>query len=219
MPFFGATMKVVIPRIIRWIYPRRIWTGPAEGNQIYLTFDDGPIPEVTPWVLDLLKEYRAKATFFCIGDNVKKHPEIFRRIVAEGHSIGNHTFNHLNGWSTDTSHYVQNVLKAEKILEINSSAEIRAKNRLFRPPFGRLRPLQAKELQKRGFKLVMWEIISEDYDRKVSSEKCFDNVSKNAKPGSIIVFHDSLKAQKNLEACLPKVLELFSQKGYVFAAL
>ena len=212
-------MKVVTPRIIRWIYPQRIWTGAAEGNQIYLTFDDGPIPEVTPWVLDLLKEYRAKATFFCIGDNGQKHPEIFRRIVAEGQSIGNHTFNHLNGWSTNTVKYVQNTLKAEKILEEYSSAEIRAKNRLFRPPFGKLRSAQAKELQKRGFKLVMWEIITEDYNQKISPEKCFASVSRNAKPGSIIVFHDSLKAQKNLEASLPKVLELFSQKGYVFAAL
>ena len=194
-----------MPRFIQRLYPERIWAFSREEKSIYLTFDDGPIPEVTPWVLDELKKYNAKATFFCIGENVQKHPEIFQRILSEGHSVGNHTFNHLNGWKTATSEYIENVDKAEGQMGNNSKFKIQD-SRLFRPPYGKITSKQAKILQRKGFKIVMWDIISYDYDANTSPEKCLQNVLKNIKPGSVIVFHDSLKAEKNLRFVLPKVL-------------
>ncbi len=195
---------VKMPKFIQWLYPERIWAFSRSKNSVYLTFDDGPIPEVTPWVLDELKKYDAKATFFCIGENVKKHPEIYKRISSEGHAVGNHTFNHLNGVKTTPSNYIENTIQASAL--INS--------KLFRPPYGRIFPKQAKMLQKKGFKIVMWNIISYDYDASISGEKCLQNVLKHIKPGSVIVFHDSLKAEKNLRYVLPKVLEFILEKGW-----
>jgi len=223
----------------KFLYPSLLWNLPKTGNTLYLTFDDGPIPEVTPWVLALLKEYNAKATFFCIGENIVKHPEIFDQILAEGHNVGNHSFNHLNGWKTPTSTYNENVEKAEEIiLEMresrNQRQESRDKNqdfgkeskekrnknlKLFRPPYGKITPKQIKTLQRMGFKIVMWEVISGDFDLKLSPEKCLNNVLKNSKPGSIVVFHDSIKASANLKEVLPKVLEYFHQKGFEFKAI
>lgn len=200
-----------MPRFIQRLYPERIWAFPHKRDSVYLTFDDGPIPEVTPWVLDELKKYNAKATFFCIGENVQKHPEIFQRILSEGHSVGNHTFNHLNGWKTATSEYIENVDKAEGQMGNKSKFKIQD-SRLFRPPYGKLTSKQAKILQRKGFKIVMWDIISYDYDANTSSEKCLQNVLKNIKPGSVIVFHDSLKAEKNLRFVLPKVLQFLIEK-------
>ncbi|MEH6763927.1 MAG: polysaccharide deacetylase family protein [Aequorivita antarctica] len=194
-----------MPRFIQRLYPERTWAFSRKSNAVYLTFDDGPIPEVTPWVLDELKKHNAKATFFCIGENVQKHPEIFRRITAEGHSVGNHTFNHLKGTKTETPAYIKNVLLAEEL--INS--------KLFRPPYGRITSKQARILQEKGFKIVMWDIISYDYDATIAEEKCLQNVLKNIKPGSVIVFHDSLKAEKNLRYVLPKVLEFIGEKNWL----
>lgn len=211
-------MIATVPGFVKWIFQKRIWEGPAIGKNIYLTFDDGPIPEVTPWVLKQLKIYEAKATFFCIGDNVQKHPEILKNIIAEGHAFGNHTFNHLNGWETSTSEYLLNTLKAQQVLEKYLPKHTRIKNPLFRPPYGRIKSKQARELQKRDFRIVMWSILSMDYSQ-ISSEKCLQNVLKNAKSGNIIVFHDSLKAQKNLTEVLPGVLEHFSGLGYSFKSL
>lgn len=196
------------------LYPERIWAFPHAKETVYLTFDDGPIPEVTPWVLDELKKHNAKATFFCIGENVKKHPEIFGRILSEGHSVGNHTYNHLKGTKTETSEYVENVEKAARQLieygsEVPNNSEL-----LFRPPYGKITSEQAKILQKKGFKIVMWTLISYDYDATVSEEKCLQNVLQNIQLGSIIVFHDSLKAEKNLRHALPKVLEYLAEKGW-----
>lgn len=212
-----------MPRFIQWFYPERIWAFPHSKDSVYLTFDDGPIPEVTPWVLDELNKHNAKATFFCIGENIQKHPEIFQRILSEGHSVGNHTFNHLNGWKTPTSEYVENVEKARDWMTDNSEFSpdtFRDQNsELFRPPYGRITSKQAKILQKKGFKIVMWDIISYDYDNSVSEEKCLQNVVENIKPGSIIVFHDSLKAEKNLRYVLPKVLEFITEKGWKFASI
>lgn len=164
------------------------------------------------------KKYNAKATFFCIGENVQKHPEIFRRILAEGHSVGNHTFNHLKGTKTKTSEYVENVEKAEREMINNSKinnqqSTISNQQSLFRPPYGKITPSQAKILQKKGYKIVMWDIISYDYDATISEEKCLQNVLKNIKPGSVVVFHDSLKAEKNLRYVLPKVLGIIGEKG------
>lgn len=207
-----------MPRFIQRLYPERIWAFPHKRDSVYLTFDDGPIPEVTPWVLDELKKYNAKATFFCIGENVQKHPEIFQRILSEGHSVGNHTFNHLNGWKTATSEYIENVDKAEGQMGNNSKFKIQD-SRLFRPPYGKITSKQAKILQRKGFKIVMWDIISYDYDANTSPEKCLQNVLKNIKPGSIVVFHDSLKAEKNLRYVLPKVLDRIEEKGLSYKSI
>lgn len=220
-----------MPRFIQRLYPERIWAFSRSSNSVFLTFDDGPIPEVTPWVLDELKKYNAKATFFCIGENVQKHPEIFRRILSEGHSVGNHTFNHLKGTKTETSEYVENVEKAERqMMEVgrrlpedgcrkiedltinNQQLKIENRKSLFRPPYGKITSKQAKILQQKGFKIVMWDVLSYDFDATVSEEKCLQNVLQNIKPGSLVVFHDSLKAEKNLRYVLPKVLEFVGEK-------
>ncbi|MCB0467871.1 MAG: polysaccharide deacetylase family protein [Aequorivita sp.] len=193
-----------MPRFIQWLYPERIWAFSRSSNSVFLTFDDGPIPELTPWVLDELKKHNAKATFFCIGENIQKHPEIFQRILSEGHSVGNHTFNHLKGTKTETSKYIENILIAEKLID----------SKLFRPPYGKITSKQAKILQSKGFKIVMWDIISYDYDATISEEKCLQNVLKNIKPGCIVVFHDSIKAEKNLRFVLQKVLEIISERGW-----
>ncbi|WP_339695524.1 polysaccharide deacetylase family protein [uncultured Marixanthomonas sp.] len=200
---------VTVPKFVQRIYPKRIWALPNNDKKVYLTFDDGPIPEVTPWVLDTLKKYNAKATFFCIGDNIKKHPDIFKRILAEGHSVGNHTFNHLNGWQTSTQRYINNVSLFEKELQAQSfhHSSLVSRTSLFRPPYGKITSKQANLLQEKGYKIIMWSVLSYDYDASVSKEQCLHHVSQNIQPGSIIVFHDSIKAQKNLRYVLPKVLD------------
>lgn len=217
---------VKTPKLLQWLFPKRVWAFSRKSSKIYLTFDDGPIPEVTPWVLDLLKEYNVKAIFFCIGDNVKKYPEIFKRIVAEGHRIGNHTFHHLNGWETETQGYLKDIAAAEdQFNSIQLSEETPLKSpkgdtslvntkaleisNLFRPPYGKMTSQQAKEVHKKGYKIVMWDVLSGDFDQTISEEKCLRNVTKNIKAGSIVVFHDSLKAEKNLRYVLPKVLNIF----------
>lgn len=223
------------PSVLKWLYPGRI-SRVENKKAIYLTFDDGPVPEVTPWVLDLLAKYKAKATFFCIGDNVQKYPDIFKRIQAEGHCIGNHTHNHLNGWKTPTSEYIKNVDLAENFLkniekekkkERNSNYELRTTNneqqaphyKLFRPPYGKIKNSQAKQLKNKGFKIVVWDVISGDYNEDFSAEECYKNVINNTEPGSSIVFHDSKKAFSNLEVVLPKVLEYYKEKGLEFRSL
>ncbi len=212
-----------MPRFIQRLYPERIWAFSRKDNTVYLTFDDGPIPNVTPWVLEELKKHNAKATFFCIGNNIQKHPEVYKRVIAEGHSVGNHTFNHLNGWKTELSVYIENTEKAKKQLEIDKSwkldAERSSSKLLFRPPYGRITSEQAKMLQKKGYKIVMWDIVSYDFDTTISAEKCLENVIKNIKPGSVVVFHDSVKAEKNLSYVLPKVLEHISEKGWKCASI
>ena len=212
---------VQTPKFVQRMFPKRIWAFPNSGKKIYLTFDDGPIPEVTPWVLDLLQQHNAKATFFCIGDNIAKHPEIFKRIISEGHAIGNHTFNHLNGWKTKPEDYIENVLKAksEIVHRISSiypeqSQKVAPYTTFFRPPYGKITSVQAKSIQQKGYQIVMWNVLSADYDTSISAEKCFKNVAENIKPGSIVVFHDSLKAQKNMQYALPKVLELIAENGW-----
>ncbi|MDT0675090.1 polysaccharide deacetylase family protein [Autumnicola musiva] len=230
---------VKYPAVLKWLYPRRL-ARLKESQVISITFDDGPIPEITPWVLELLKKYNAKATFFCIGDNVRKKPELFRRIISEGHSIGNHTHNHLNGWKTSTSAYMENILQAEEIMNAEVKLEKGKSKRgiaklgekettntrlqtpnykLFRPPYGKIKNSQARELSKSGYKIVMWDVISYDFNKNLSQEDCLQNVLRHATEGSIIVFHDSTKAFKNLETVLPQVLEYYSRKGYKFRRL
>jgi len=185
-----------------------IWSYPNEENQVYLTFDDGPIPVVTPWVLDILAHYEMKATFFVVGDNVAKNPDLYHRILDEGHTVGNHTYNHLNGWKTDIDTYMNNIYEADKIIQTN----------LFRPPYGRLKPAQNKIIRDEKT-IVMWDVLSGDFDQNISPQRCLDNVLENYNSGSIIVFHDSLKAEQNLRFALPKVLENIETRGFKAANL
>ena len=174
---------VKTPRLIQNLFPNFKWSIPTKEKTVYLTFDDGPIPKVTPWVLDQLKAFGFKATFFCVGDNIKKYPEVFERIINEGHSVGNHTYNHLNGWTSDNINYFHNIRACAQ--QMNT--------KLFRPPYGRLKPKQAQFLQ-RHYDIIMWSLLSGDFDPNISKEMCLENVVSNLYPGSIIVFHDSLKA-------------------------
>jgi peptidoglycan/xylan/chitin deacetylase (PgdA/CDA1 family) len=203
------------------MYPSLIWEKPTEEKILYLTFDDGPHPGATPFVLDQLKKYKAKATFLCIGKNVVEQSEIYRRIFDEEHKAGNHTFNHLNGWKTNNKTYIKNIFEAAKYIDSD----------LFRPPYGRITKFQASLLSNARyevpdtnnlnfrFKIIMWSILSGDFDPKISPQRCFENVIFNAKPGNIIVFHDSTKAWDKMSFALPKVLEHFSKQGYNFKAL
>ena len=174
----------------------------------FLTFDDGPTPGVTEWVLDTLKKFEAKATFFLVGKNAVNHPEIVERILAEGHSIGNHTFTHLNGWRTTLPSYTKSALKCGETVPSN----------LFRPPYGRITRAQARRLGHR-FRIIMWDVLSGDFDTTITGDQCAQNVIQHAGPGSIIVFHDSAKAMDRLKVALPKVLSHFSKQGYQFKAL
>ena len=176
-----------------------------------MTFDDGPIPVVTPFVLNILKQYNATATFFCIGDNVIKHPDIFRQVINEGHAIGNHTFNHLKGWKTEDDTYLQNYLKADLLVNTN----------LFRPPYGRIKRSQIKLLAdaKPGLKIIMWSVLSGDFDINLKPEKCLENVLESVENGDIVVFHDSLKAFDRLQYVLPRAMEIWSRKGFEFKGL
>ena len=203
---------VTTPKLIKNLFPNLVWELPTKEKIVYLTFDDGPTPEITEWTLNLLKQYNAKATFFCIGKNVEKHPEIFNKIVSEGHAIGNHTYNHLKGWKTSTNEYIDNVIETQKIFESHQSST----TNLFRPPYGQIKPKQIKALSALGYKLIMWSVLSVDWDKVISKEKCVDNVISNTTSGSIVVFHDSNKASVNMQHALPKVLDYFSKKGYVF---
>ena len=196
------------PQLIQSLFPNFTWRIPTQEKLLYLTFDDGPIPEVTPWVLEQLETYNAKATFFCVGDNIRKHPEILEQVKEKGHTIGNHTFNHLNGWTTDNIPYFHNVRHGANI----------SNSILFRPPYGRLRPKQAQFLL-RHYRIIMWDVLSGDFDPKVTPEQCLANVVNKAQSGSIVVFHDSLKAESKLQFALPKVLEHFSKLGYKFEQL
>lgn len=199
------------PKLLRSLYKGRVWDVPNDGQELYLTFDDGPHPEVTVFVLDLLAKFNAKATFFCIGKNVEKYPEIFERILAEGHSVGNHSMHHLNGAKVKDKDYLEDIAAAQKF--INSS--------LFRPPYGRLSNFQQKQLQapRFNFKVIMWSVLSADFDLSITPERCLQNVLLHAVSGAVVVFHDSEKAAKNLKYALPKTLEYFANKGFVFKKL
>jgi len=202
--------------LIKKIFSNYVWDIPNTENKIYLTFDDGPTPEITEWVLEELKKYNAKATFFCIGSNIEKYPEIFEKVIDGVHSIGNHTFNHLNGWKTSTEKYLENTKLCEDSILNLKSAICNLQYKLFRPPYGKIKPSQSKKLRQLGYKIIMWDVLSADFDTTISPEKCLENVLKNVKSGSIIVFHDSAKAFSNLEYTLPKTLEYLKEKGFEF---
>lgn len=186
-----------------------VWSFSTEEKEVYLTFDDGPHPTITPFVLQQLKQYNALATFFCIGNNVKQYPEVYRRILSEGHAVGNHTFDHLNGWAVSKKKYLDNVAEAAKYIDSN----------LFRPPYGKIKNSQARSMKKlisMPGKIIMWDVLSADFVTGMDKKKCLQNVINNYTKGSIIVFHDSEKALQNLEYTLPRTLKLLNEEGYSF---
>ena len=194
-----------VPAFVRNIFPEALWRMNSAEKAVYLTFDDGPIPVITPWVVDLLGEYNIKATFFMVGDNVRKHPQEYTQVVEAGHRVGNHTFNHLKGLFTDTREYLENVKKADALIHSN----------LFRPPHGMLRRSQYKELCKR-YKFIMWDLVTRDYSRRLNGEEVLGNVKRLVRPGSIITFHDSLRSEANLKYALPRSIDWLLEEGYSF---
>jgi peptidoglycan-N-acetylglucosamine deacetylase len=193
------------PTFLKKIYSSLIWNIPVAEKKIFLTFDDGPIPEATSFVLETLRQYNAKATFFCIGNNIEKHPEIFKKIIHDGHAVGNHTWSHVNGWKTKTQSYVAEVNRCAKQLHSN----------LFRPPYGKISRNQIKALAP-TYHIIMWDVLSYDYDYEVTPQQCLANVIRHVRPGSIIVFHDSIKAFKNMSYALPLLLQELVNSGYTF---
>lgn len=220
-------MKIIpakTPGIVKTLLPNFVWNVNTEDKTLYLTFDDGPTPEITPWVLDQLKAYNAKATFFCIGKNIESHSEIFQKVLEEGHVVANHTYDHLKGWKTKTKVYVDNTELCDSVMTFqiqNSKSQDLNPDalKLFRPPYGKFKTKQSKKLQKLGYKIVLWDVLSYDWDKSVSEQQCYNNVISAVNSGSIIVFHDSVKASRNLQYTLPKVLEYYSKKGFQFNAL
>lgn len=200
--------RVRPPYLLKKLYARGIWRKNGAEKKIYLTFDDGPVPSVTPWVLDVLKAAGIEATFFCVGVNVEKHPDIYQRIISENHAVGNHTYDHISGWKTAPEDYIANVEKCATYVTTN----------LFRPPYGRIRKNQQRILEKH-YSIVMWDVLSCDYDRQTSPEQCLQNVITHVRNGSIIVFHDSLKAQQNMQYALPRFIEHAKGKGFEFGKL
>ena len=193
------------PKLVRWMYPQAIWRMNPKEKAVYLTFDDGPIPQMTPWVLDVLDKYYIKATFFLVGDNVRKHPKEFEMLKARGHRLGNHTFNHIRGFEWLTKNYLANTEKANELIQTD----------LFRPPHGHMRWLQY-ELLRRKYKIIMWDLVTRDYSKHLNGEQVFEKVKKYVRNGSIITFHDSIKSEKNTKYALPRSIEWLLEQGYEF---
>lgn len=206
MERFDPTVR--LPLLFTALFRSAVWRMPDNEKVVYLTFDDGPIPEVTPWVLNLLKSEGIRATFFCVGENVAKYPEVYRQVLDRGHSVGNHTFNHWQGFKHDDDEYFHNIEKASEL--INSD--------LFRPPHGLLKPSQYRYL-KNKYRIIMWDLVSCDYNRQLGPREVLSNVTDFVRPGSIITFHDSIKAQPNLTKVLPQAIEWLKEQGYSFAPI
>lgn len=196
------------PTLIQFFFPSLLWSKKRDKKILYLTFDDGPYNMLSPFILDELKKYKAKATFFYLGSKAEKYPQLIKRCKDENHKIGNHTYSHPNGWKTKNSRYYQDIEKANKLLNSN----------LFRPPFGRIKPSQINHLKK-YYKIIMWDILSWDFDKKTSPEECYNNIIKNTKSGSIIVLHENEKSAKTVKEVLPKILSYFSSQGFKFEKL
>jgi len=213
-----------MPSFAKKFFPNYVWDFFSERRQtnekvMYLTFDDGPLPNITEFVLDELQKYDAKATFFCIGSNVEKHPDVFKKLVLQGHSIGNHTQRHLIGWETPNDVYLADILEAEKAINSQISDSITTPVNLFRPPYGKISKQQGKILKERGYNIIMWDVIAKDWLESIKPKQCLQNIIKNAKNGSIVVLHDSIKASRNVHYVLPRLLEHFSKKGFKFEAI
>lgn len=208
-------------RFFKLLFPKYVWDIPNHENKVFLTFDDGPTPEITEWVLDQLQQYDAKATFFCIGNNIEKNPEIFQKIIDENHAVGNHTFNHLKGWETDTNEYVENTRKCSLFMREKGKVVSDKGDtfELFRPPYGKIKTSQSIALRRLGYKIIMWDVLSRDFNNSIKPEKCLKNVLKNVETGSVIVFHDSIKAAQNLKYVLPKTLAFLKENGFECAKI
>ena len=202
------TLMVRPPQIFRQVYPGAVWRMPKGEKKIYLTFDDGPVPEITTEVLAILKKYKVPSTFFCVGDNVRKHPEIFQQIISDGHSIGNHTMHHLDGWKHSWFDYMRDVKECAATFQ----------TKLFRPPYGHMRRSQFKTLSRRC-KVIMWDVLTYDFDKAYTKEHCLELALSNSRDGSIVVFHDSEKAKERMLYSLPRYVEEMLTRGYVFAKI
>ncbi len=205
---------ITTPWWLRRLFPGCLWDVRTKEKAIYLTFDDGPHPDITPFVLEELVKYNAKATFFCIGSNVKKFPEVYRRVQQQGHTVGNHTMHHINGWKNSDNAYLADITEAGEYIKTN----------YFRPPYGRIKRSQIKKLSKGNtallpLKTIMWSVLAGDWDSTLATEQCFERVKKNIYPGCIVVLHDSEKAYGHLSYVLPKLLKYFTEEGYRFMAL
>lgn len=196
---------VKTPKLAKKLFSDYVWDIPTDEKVLYFSFDDGPIPHVTAMVLDILEEFSAKATFFCVGENVQKYPKIYERILRCDHAVGNHTYNHLNGWQTPNDVYLDNIHKCRKVVQSN----------LYRPPYGKITKEQAGVL-KQDYRIIMWDIMCGDFDHNVTSDNCFERIKKHAEPGSIIVLHDNIKTEECVRSALPKTLEFFASQGYRF---
>lgn len=208
------------PPFLKYIYPDLLWDNAEVSSTnpcLYVTFDDGPVPDVTDFVLKTLDHYQAKATFFCVGENVQKHPQAYHSVLKHSHRVGNHTYNHLNGWKTDNPAYFENIALCEATMEQQSRASLLQK-KLFRPPYGKIKMSQIKYL-KEEYLVVMWHILSGDFDPNFDAQKCLEKSIAHTKSGTIIIFHDSQKAEKNLKYVLPRYLDHFAQAGYRFLSL
>jgi peptidoglycan/xylan/chitin deacetylase (PgdA/CDA1 family) len=199
------------PAAFRLFFPNILWRKITNNKEIYLTFDDGPIPEATPWILDLLDQYNAKATFFMVGENVERYPDVYKDVIKRGHAIGNHTHNHLNGWASPDHDYIENTQKAESLLAD-------ASQKLFRPPHGRIKPSQYAKM-KADYKIVMWDVLSADFDKSISEETCLKKTIDATQKGSIVLFHDSVKTIDLVKVVLPRYLNHFHQLKYSFKSL
>lgn len=201
-------MNGQLPRILRHLFKHTVWQKKTSSKVIYLTFDDGPTPEITTQVLDILDIYSWKATFFCVGENVQKYPEIYKEVLSRGHRTGNHSYNHLKGYNHSCADYVENVKKASTLID----------SKLFRPPYGRITFKQIKALHK-NYHIIMWDVITHDYNKKLSHSQVLNNVKNNLRKGSIVVFHDSNKAKSNLITVLPQAIEFWQENGYEYGLL
>lgn len=203
---------VKTPYFFKLLYPGLVWEKNTNEKEIYLTFDDGPIKDITPWVLKQLKEFNAEATFFCIGDNIRKNSDVYKELIRSGHRLGNHTYHHLSGWKVQNSEYYDNIEKCDSIMNLKSQ------HKLFRPPYGKIKWSQIPSIKKH-YDIIMWDVLSGDFDNSLIPENCLKQTIKATKPGSIVIFHDSIKAERNLKYVLPKYLNHFCSLGYKFRSL
>ena len=209
------------PALLKYCYPQLLWDKRSTHQSdpcLYLTFDDGPVPEVTPFVLDTLEQYQAKATFFCVGENVDRYPDVYREILAHGHRVGNHTYHHRNGWKTPDARYQEEVARCQTAFQKHRGNHPKAPLNLFRPPYGKISRRQIRQLAPQ-YTIVMWDILSGDFDAHFDAETCLQKCIKHTRSGTIIIFHDSYKAQKNLTYVLPRYLQHFAEAGYRFETL
>lgn len=200
---------VKAPALLKKIYPDELLWSRESEDTVYLTFDDGPHPVATPFVLNELAKFGAKATFFCIGKNVATYSDLYKKVLAAGHKVGNHSQDHLNGWKTNTEKYLENIQQASQLIQSD----------LFRPPYGRIRKKQADRIKAKGFTIVMWDVLCGDFDSSISPEKCWANIEQNIEPGSVIVFHDSSKAFERMQFSLPLTLAYCKQRGWKMESL